>query len=96
MISFLDVARFDVRDFPHVRWVLAKGIATKFAFVGSLIMPLARILLRYPHRVEIELVVVTLGEPKDSLMAAAKAAASVDSVSKGPNNAISEDEVLML
>jgi hypothetical protein len=58
-------------------------------------MPLARVLLRHSHCIEIEFVVVPLREPKNCLVPSTKAAAGVYAVPKGPNNPISQEEFLL-
>lgn len=56
---------------------------------GALVVPLARVLLGHSHCIEIKLVVVALREPKNCFVTAAKAAARVDAVAKGPDDSVS-------
>ena len=68
--GLLDVVVFDVRDEPKVAGVFPLRVARVLADLRSLVVALARVLLGNPDRVEIEDVVIALGEPQDGFVAA--------------------------
>ena len=78
-------------ELPIVRWVFSKWIpawqSCLFASIRG--MPLSWIELRNSDRVEIELVFVAFGEPKDSLISSGKSFVRVKTEVKTPNYSIS-------
>ncbi len=92
MLSFFDMIRFHVWNIPNIRWILSSRISTELTFLRSLVVTFAGILLTDTYGIEIKLVFMAFREPKNCLMAAAKAAARVDTVTKGPNNPIPQEQ----
>ena len=72
MDRLFHVIVLDVGDDPEVPGVLAKGVAGILACFRPLEIFFAGILLGHPHRVEVEDVIVGLGEPDDGLVPAGK------------------------
>ena len=69
MNCLLDMVALHVRKFPHVAGILAQRITGQFADVRPLEVPFVRILRWNPDRVEVECVIIGLGEPVNRLIA---------------------------
>lgn len=90
VLRFLYVVVLHVRYHPHVAGILAQWVAGVLALLRAFERLLARILLRYSDRIEIEHVVVALGEPHDVLVATGQAVLAVQPVLEAPDDAVAE------
>src|ERR1700733_1940430 len=88
--------RLHVRNFPHVGRILSQWIPAPFTLLRPLVITLARIFLWHPYRIKIEVVVAPFCKPEDCLMSSTESAAGVDTMPKGPNNAITEEKLFLL
>jgi hypothetical protein len=68
---------FYIWDDPHIARILAQGIAGVTSGFWAFEVLLARILLRYPYRIEIKDILLGFGEPHDGLVSARKPSAAV-------------------
>jgi hypothetical protein len=94
--GLFNMAGLDVRDIPDVGRIFAERVTAEFAFMRSFVVSLTWIFLRYSYRIEVEFVVFALREPKNRLMASAKAVTCVNTVAEGPDNSVSKEEVVLL
>jgi hypothetical protein len=95
MYGLLDVIRFHVRKYPHIARVLAERISGVLAHTTPLPRTLARIFLRNPYGIDIEMVRVAFREPQDDFVAPGESSRAVKAVFKMPDDAISQGEVGM-
>src|SRR4029077_9757651 len=95
MDRLLDVVVLHVRDHPHVTRVLAERMAGRLPRARTLEVPLARILLWHPHRIEME-DVGGAGEPEDRLVTAREATRAVEAVLEVPHDPVPERESVTL
>lgn len=58
----------DIWDVPHVTRILSKWITGQSSKIGSFVVLLVRILLRYAYGVKVEGVLVTLCKPQDGFI----------------------------
>jgi len=65
MVGLFDMVGLDIRYFPDISRILAKGIAAIFTLIRPLEMFLPRILLWNTHGVEIEDIFIRLSEPEN-------------------------------
>lgn len=92
MFGFLDMVAFYIRNHPQVPWVLAKGVTRILAGFRTFEILLSRVFLRYPHRIEIEDIIIRLCKPDDGFVSARKSAAAMQPVLKMPDNTIPHPE----
>src|SRR4051794_18730028 len=92
MTGLLNVICFDVWNFPYIRRIFAKWITAKLSFLRSLVVTFPGILLWYPNCIEIKKVFLTLSEPENGLVTAAKPPARMHSMSECPDDSISQEQ----
>ena len=99
MFCLFDMIRFDIRNVPDgsnlpiVARIFAERIAAKATLVRAFIVPLSRIFLRYPYRIKIEIVILSIRIPKYRLMSSTESTLGVTPVRIDPDNSITELEL---
>jgi hypothetical protein len=96
MNGFLDMIVLDVRENPHIPGVLAERIARKLAGFRTLEVFLAGIFRRYPDRVEVEQVIVSLGKPKYRLVATGQPFRAMQAVFEMPDDPVPQLQPMAL
>src|ERR1035441_7267086 len=79
---------FHVRNYPHIPGILAEGIARVLPCFRPFEVLLPRVLLRHPHNIQVEEIILALGEPKNTFITPGEAPTAMKSVLEVPDNAI--------
>jgi hypothetical protein len=82
--------RLYIRDFPYIAWILPSWIATKLPSAKTFVVPLTGIFLGNTDGIQIKVITVTFGKPKNRFVPTAEALPTVKTMPKCPHDSISE------
>jgi len=88
VMCLFHVVVLDIRDVPDVRRILATRVAGILSRLRSLKMLLAWVLLWDANIIEVEDVIIRLGEPEDNLVSPREPARTMKSMAKMPYDSI--------
>src|SRR5437868_3653282 len=96
MCDFFNVIGLHVWNVPDIAWVFPFGVSAEFAFVLTLVMAFAGILLRNANGVYVEIIAVPFGEPQNRFVPSAKPSCAVKSVPERPCDPITKNHFRMV
>ena len=93
MLRLLDTACLDLRNIPDVTGVFPEGIAAVLALLSTFVVLFPGITLGQSDGIQVEMVVIPFGVPKDNLMAPAKTLRTVKAAIEAPNDPVTEYDI---
>ena len=93
MLRFLDATCFDLGNVPDIAGVFPTGIAAELATLSTFVMLFSGITLGQSDRIQVEIIVMSFGIPKDNLMTATKTPRTVKTTIKAPNDPVTKHDV---